>query len=297
MPHDQAGSLELREHAVNGGKPRVLTHVQQRLVHVLGAHVLQVRVFQNFQDAQPRAGGLQPRLFQILRFAHVGARSLLYNYSILNDRIVWFIAVMAHRFRVSSNNALLSALCLGLAVLSGCSSEGDRKLPGVYRVDVQQGNIIQQEMLDKLRPGMDRNQVRFIMGTPAIADPFHADRWDYIFTLSRGGRTREQRQVTLHFKDDRLTHVSGDIVPGERKSADELGARAATVDVPLDRNNPGVFSRLFNALPFVGDDGAAKKQKDAESKQKGAAPESPGDGTGENTPAPQPQSSPDLPSP
>ena len=196
---------------------------------------------------------------------------------------------------------LFAALCLALLALSGCSTEGDRKLPGVYRVDMQQGNVIEQEMIDKLRPGMDRNQVRFIMGTPAIADPFHADRWDYLFTNSKGGRTREQRHVTLYFKDDKLTHLEGDVVPGVRKPVDQLEVRSEIVDVPLERNKPGVFSRMFNALPFVGDDNARKKPHptDTEQADAGAAKEKSGDGT-EPAPA-EPQSpppvEPELPSP
>jgi outer membrane protein assembly factor BamE len=198
-----------------------------------------------------------------------------------------------------AQTSLLAAFLPCLVLLAACSSEGDRKLPGVYRVDVQQGNIIEQEMLDKLRPGMDRNQVRFIMGTPAVTDPFHADRWDYLFTLSRGGRTREQRHVTLHFKDDKLTHVTGDVVPGNLRSPDELAeeARASSVEVPLERNRPGLFSRMFNALPFVGDDEKPGKPKEPEPGSGGDA----GAGTGKDEAAParapEPRPEPEPPSP
>lgn len=199
-------------------------------------------------------------------------------------------------------------LCLVLVALAGCSSEGDRKLPGVYRVDVQQGNVIEQEMLDKLKPGMDRNQVRFIMGTPAITDPFHADRWDYVFTMSRSGRTREQRHIIIHFRDDKLAWVEGDVKVGERKPADQVEARTGTVDVPLERNRPGVFSRMFNALPFVGDESKPRKRDpddsgddadaagDAETGPEAAAEEPP---TEAGAPAtdPAPEAAPDLPSP
>lgn len=184
----------------------------------------------------------------------------------------------------------VALLCLLLA--AGCSSEGDRKLPGVYRVDVQQGNIIDQEMLDKLRPGMDRNQVRFIMGTPAISDPFHANRWDYVFTLSRGGRTREQRHIIVHFRDDKLSHVEGDVQVGERKSPVDLDARAESVDVPLERNRPGVFSRMFNALPFVGDDDQPRKkatEEDAGGQEDTGAEDAPAERT--------PEVAPELPEP
>ena len=202
-----------------------------------------------------------------------------------------------------SARALIAALCLALLALSGCSTEGDRKLPGVYRVDVQQGNVIEQEMIDKLRPGMDRNQVRFVMGTPAIADPFHADRWDYLFTKSEGGRTRQQRHVTLYFTNDKLSRVEGDVVPGVRKPADEVEARAASVEVPLERNRPGVFSRMFNSLPFIGDDNAQKKPKDKDAVEAGtdAASQEPAkEGTDTSSAQPQsttPPAEPELPSP
>jgi outer membrane protein assembly factor BamE len=169
----------------------------------------------------------------------------------------------------------------------------------VYRVDMQQGNIIEQEMLDKLRPGMDRNQVRFIMGTPAITDPFHADRWDYLFTVSKGGRTREQRHVTLHFSNDKLVEVTGDVVPGEQRAPGDLSAaaRASSVEVPLERNKPGLFSRMFNALPFVGDDDKPKKPA---AQQPGAGEEA-RDKTGQDDQAvrrePEPPAEPELPSP
>jgi len=141
-----------------------------------------------------------------------------------------------------------------LLCLCACSSEGVRKLPGVYRIDIQQGNIIEQEMLDKLKPGMDKNQVRFIMGTPALVDPFHTDRWEYIFTYSKRGKQREQRHVTLYFENEKLAYVGGDVVTALREPPDELRPHSASVEVPLKEGKPGFFSRMFNALPFVGDD-------------------------------------------
>jgi outer membrane protein assembly factor BamE len=145
-------------------------------------------------------------------------------------------------------------LFLAFLCLAACGAEGTHKLPGVYRIDIQQGNIIEQEMLDKLRPGMDKNQVRFIMGTPAIADPFHADRWEYLFTMSKGGRRREQRHITLYFEDEKLAYIDGDVVTALRRPPDTGERRAQTIDVDSRQDRPGFFSRLFNAIPFVGDD-------------------------------------------
>lgn len=147
-------------------------------------------------------------------------------------------------------------LLLGFTLgLGACATEGDLKLPGVYRIDIQQGNIIEQEMLDKLKPGMDKNQVRFIMGTPVLVDTFHTDRWEYVFTYSEGGKRRSQRHVTLYFEDEKLARIGGDVVAGERKASEELTPQQAPpVDVPLRDSRSGFFSRLFNALPFVGDE-------------------------------------------
>lgn len=157
--------------------------------------------------------------------------------------------------------------CLGC--LCACSSEGGAKLPGVYRIDVQQGNIIEQEMIDKLKPGMDKNQVRFIMGTPAVVDPFHADRWDYLFTYSKGGQRREQRHITLYFEDEKLAYVEGDVVTALRKPSDDLKPQSAAVDVPIKEKRSGFFSRMFNALPFVEDDEPERKsaQESAQEEQ------------------------------
>lgn len=107
---------------------------------------------------------------------------------------------------------LIMGLALALAGLSGCSY-----VPRVvteYRIDVQQGNVLTQEMVSQLRPGLTRDQVRFILGTPMLVDMFHADRWDYIYRLEKG-RTREveSRRLTVFFdKDDLLTRVAGDVV-------------------------------------------------------------------------------------
>lgn len=105
-------------------------------------------------------------------------------------------------------------ICL-LGTLLGISGCSGFRFPGVHRVEVQQGNIIDQEMIDKLKPGMTKSQVRFVLGTPLLADTFHQDRWDYYYSKldSDGNETREQ--VTVFFDaDEKLTGLSGDYLPG-----------------------------------------------------------------------------------
>ncbi|MFQ5995507.1 MAG: outer membrane protein assembly factor BamE [Acidiferrobacterales bacterium] len=83
----------------------------------------------------------------------------------------------------------------------------------VYNPEVQQGNVVTQEMIDQLKLGMTRRQVRFVMGTPLVVDPFHQDRWDYYFFRKRGKRAIEQRRISLFFEDDRLIEIRGDVRP------------------------------------------------------------------------------------
>jgi outer membrane protein assembly factor BamE len=89
------------------------------------------------------------------------------------------------------------------------------RVPGLtpYKVDIQQGNYVTQDMVDKLKPGMTKSQVRFALGTPLIADPFHNDRWDYIYVMQKGGRLAEQRRMVVVFSDDKLQRVEGDVKP------------------------------------------------------------------------------------
>jgi outer membrane protein assembly factor BamE len=100
-------------------------------------------------------------------------------------------------------------LAIALATLTACSS-----FSFPYRIDVEQGNVVDQEMVDQLRPGMSRNQVRYIMGSPMIEDPFHPERWDYIYRLNPSHGETQQRRVTLIFDGDRLARLQGDIRPG-----------------------------------------------------------------------------------
>lgn len=113
---------------------------------------------------------------------------------------------------MKSRLAAVPALLL-LSLLTACSGIGSLDFPGVYKISIPQGNIITQEMVDQLRPGMTKRQVIFVMGTPLVRDPFHQDRWDYIYSFQPGGGIRGQERVTVHFVDDQLVSFTGDFVP------------------------------------------------------------------------------------
>lgn len=104
----------------------------------------------------------------------------------------------------------LAGLC---STLITCNNIGSMDFPGVYKISIPQGNIITQEMVDQLRPGMSKRQVIFVMGTPLVRDPYHQDRWDYIYSFQPGGGERGQEKITVFFVDDQLVRFEGDFVP------------------------------------------------------------------------------------
>lgn len=82
-----------------------------------------------------------------------------------------------------------------------------------YRMEIQQGNYVTQEMVAQLKPGLTRDQVRYVLGTPLVNDIFHDERWDYIFVRQRANSTdTEQRRIAVFFEDGKLKRVDGDIV-------------------------------------------------------------------------------------
>jgi outer membrane protein assembly factor BamE len=129
--------------------------------------------------------------------------------------------------------------CLAGLILAGCSSSPEVKIHEVphYRMDVQQGNVVTQAMVSRLKPGMTKSQVRFIMGTPLLTDVFHKDRWDYVYRYVRGGvvasTLTEERRVTLFFENDLLKRVEGDVVAAKDEAPAEASpSRPADAQAP-----------------------------------------------------------------
>ena len=106
----------------------------------------------------------------------------------------------------------LGLFLIPVFLLSGCSYVP--RIPGVtpFRIEIQQGNYISQEMVAQLKPGMSKEQVRLVLGTPLLTDIFHADRWDYIYWREKAGEKREQRKLTVFFEDGKLMRLDGDVV-------------------------------------------------------------------------------------
>ncbi|HLE65653.1 MAG TPA: outer membrane protein assembly factor BamE [Burkholderiales bacterium] len=97
-----------------------------------------------------------------------------------------------------------------LPALAACSPPS---LVRPYRMEIQQGNYISQEMVSQLKLGMSKEQVRFVLGTPLVTDIFHVDRWDYVYFRDIQGRGREERKIAVVFEDGKLARVLGDVVP------------------------------------------------------------------------------------
>ena len=92
---------------------------------------------------------------------------------------------------------VLLGMTLG-ALASGC----------VYRINIQQGNFLDQAAVDQVKPGMTRSQIRYLLGTPMVADPFVKDRWDYIYYLKKGrSRHVDSRRVTVYFDGDKVAKL------------------------------------------------------------------------------------------
>jgi len=112
-------------------------------------------------------------------------------------------------------SALFIAICL---LLTAC---GSFQFPGVYQVRIEQGNVITQEMIDDLKPGMTKEQVEFVMGSALIKDTFNKDRWDYIYSIKRGDRIFKNERLTIYFENETLAYFTGDFVPTEAKPRSE----------------------------------------------------------------------------
>jgi outer membrane protein assembly factor BamE len=126
---------------------------------------------------------------------------------------------------------------LAAAALAGCGTFDDmgHRVSGMftpYKIEVVQGNFVSREQVDALKPGMSRQQVRDVLGTPLVASVFHADRWDYAFTLKRQGVEPQQRKLTVFFKGDALDRVQGDPMPSEAEFVATLDNKRKNAAVP-----------------------------------------------------------------
>ena len=158
---------------------------------------------------------------------------------------------------------------IATALSTGCSSVGDGlrsvgsvtdfipnaldRAPLIYRPSIQQGNVVSQEQINALEPGMTKRQVRFLLGTPMLTDVFHADRWDYTFTRGIGSTPTEFQQVTLHFENDRLSRIDGDMRPQPEGEREEVEKEIVVTVPDWEPEQKSLFRRSLEAVGIDGE--------------------------------------------
>jgi len=151
------------------------------------------------------------------------------------------------RFLACAATSLLLVALAGCGSLRTASLSSPETLFGLlqpYEIDVVQGNVVTEEIMAQIQPGLRRNQVREILGSPLLADVFHGDRWDYVFTIRRQGVPPQQRAVTIFFENDLVERFEADSLPSEREFV-------ASIDKPgkLARVKPDLTEAQVSALP------------------------------------------------
>jgi outer membrane protein assembly factor BamE len=104
----------------------------------------------------------------------------------------------------------LLAPILAAILVSGCGF--------VYKIDIQQGNYVTQDLVAKLKVGMTKGEVRQLLGTPLLIDAFHSNRWDYYFSNVKGGRAEDRTRLSVFFENDKMVSFSGEARPGAQPS-------------------------------------------------------------------------------
>jgi len=148
--------------------------------------------------------------------------------------------------------ARAGAVALAVAVLGGCTTLGTY-MPaieqfGIYKLDINQGNFLAQDQVDKLKVGQTPQQVRAVLGTPLIMSPFRPDRWDYVYEFKRQGRPQEQRNFAVYFVDGKLARWEGDEMPLSMAAVNRAIA-AKTLPPDPSADDKGLFSWFWDLFP------------------------------------------------
>jgi len=143
-------------------------------------------------------------------------------------------------------------LAWATAVLAGCTALGTY-MPaieqfGIYKLDINQGNYLAEDQVDKLKVGQTRQQVRSILGTPLLVSPFRPDRWDYVYEFKRQGRALEHRNFAVYFVDDKLARWEGDEMP-QSMAAINRAAADKTLRPDPSADDRGLFAWFWDLFP------------------------------------------------
>ena len=156
---------------------------------------------------------------------------------------------------------LIFIVALATTVLAGCGSFSENmtsvadvipnaldRAPFVYKPVIQQGNVVKQEQVDALEPGMSKRQVKFLLGTPMLNDVFHANRWDYAYTRGVGSRPEEIRRLAVFFENDRLVRIAGDMRPRPESERTETKKEVVVTVPDWEEGEKSLWTRTLNAV-------------------------------------------------
>jgi outer membrane protein assembly factor BamE len=170
---------------------------------------------------------------------------------------------LVYRRRRFPSLQLARVATFAAVLLSGCAamtSPFENWMPyvsqfGVYKIDVNQGNFISQDMVDKLKEGQTKQQVRLVLGTPLVQSAFRDNRWDYVYEFQKNGRVREHRQFTAYFAEDKLVRWEGDEMP---QSALELNKAATSRELKGDvyGEDAGIIGKIIDWFHRIGNPAA-----------------------------------------
>ena len=236
------GVFKLRQSPVDGGQSDIGARFQQHPIDIFGRHVAAPMALENFQYFQPRQGCLQSGAFEFIDSGHgslslagrqcaaagtAGTMQRSYRYPSAHP--------MIDLYRRSVHLMMLLASSAGL-LACGSLDNASNRIVGVvtpYKVDIVQGNFVSKEQSALLKPGVTRAQVRDILGTPLLMSLFHADRWDYVFTIQRQGLPSQLRKLTVTFKGDELDRIDAEPMPSEADFVASLDSARPAGKVPV----------------------------------------------------------------
>lgn len=301
MPFDNAGAFKLSQYPIDRREPHIFASLEERAIDIFRTQMALAIAIKNLENAQARQRRLKAGFLErkgvhgnYLAVCRRGARktwspacAIRYTeWAFRTWRRAGCASLGRHVNTIRTNSTVPQALTqtslmqrsiptvtsLGIyaILLAACANTGlphpadlphISDLPFVHKIDIQQGNVITQEMMAQLQPGMDKKKVNFIMGSPIILDTFHSNRWDYVYTFQPGGGRVERRHVTLYFKDDKLDHATGDIKPAVGRLVVDM-RQDKTVEVPVAPEQ-GLVAKIKNSLPLVGAKKLAKQDAQA----------------------------------
>lgn len=231
--------FELGEYAVDRGQPDVGTVEQQLPENIFGRHVALCTALKHLEDFQARHGGFEAGVLQVINVHGLAGQRCAASLPLAGAPLqcpdhIGPVPTMTAFLILRAMPMALAAVTVALA-LSGCGAfqgvHADTFKP--YVPEVVQGNVVSREQRGYLRQGLTRAQVRDVLGTPLVTSLFHADRWDYAFTIRRQGVPPQQFHLSVFFQGDVLSRVEGDELPSEVEFVQRLSRPGKPAQPPV----------------------------------------------------------------